>query len=517
MMTSPQTTPDGLIPDEDEGLQKGLSTRQINMIAIGSAIGTGLFLGTASRLETAGPSLAFMYLLCGFIGYLILRSLGELIVHRPTSGSFVSYTREFFGEKAAFFSGWLYWFNWAATAVADATALAIYIRWFGQYSDAINQIPQWLIALCVIVLVSGLNLVSVKFFGEMEFWFSLIKVLFLLTFLIVGTYMVIHGMPDGAPTGISLISENGGWFPRGVVPSLLVIQGVVFAFAGIELLGTTSGEAEHPKEDIPRAINAVVFRLLVFYFGSVLLLCLLMPYTDYSADESPFVTFFSSIGVPAAGAITQLVVITAALSSLNAGLYSTGRIVYSLSKSGSAPAWAGRTSRTGVPYGGILLTTGVALCGVVLNYFVPEQAFEVVLNIAALGTMASWAAISLSHMRFVRLAKQGKYERPSYRAPLSPATDVISLAFLAFVLVLMALDYPVGTWTLIASVLMSPLLIIGWFRVRDRVEFISRTHATYEEVTGEKAPDLAPPRVSPPPGKRQSGSTVWRGGAAKKR
>lgn len=483
----------GVLPDEDEGLQKGLSTRQINMIAIGSAIGTGLFLGAGSRLESAGPSLALMYLLCGFIGYLILRSLGELIVHRPTSGSFVSYTREFYGEKAAYVSGWLYWFNWAATAVADATALAIYIRWFAQYYAWIDDIPQWVVALSVIVLVTAMNLISVKFFGEMEFWFSLIKVAFLLTFLAVGIFMVIFGKPNGEPTGLSLISDYGGWFPNGVLPALIVIQGVVFAFAGIELLGTTSGEAEDPRRDIPRAINAVVFRLLLFYFGSVLLLCLLMPYTDYSGDESPFVTFFDSIGVPAAGPITQLVVITAALSSLNAGLYSTGRIMYSLSKAGSAPQWAGRVTKGGVPYGGILLTTGVALFGVVLNYLVPEAAFEVVLNISALGTMASWAAISLSHMRFVRLAKEGKYTRPSYRAPFSPATDIISLLFLVLVVVLMAFDYPVGTWTLVVSLLMWPALAFGWLKVRDRVEFISRSHVNYEKITGDRAPDIDPP------------------------
>ena len=275
-----------------------------------------------------------------------------------------------------------------------------------------------------------------------------------------------------------------------------MIQGVVFAYAGIELLGTTSGEAKNPRKDIPKAINAVVFRLLVFYFGSVLLLCMLLPYTQYSGDESPFVTFFNSIGVPYAGPITQLVVITAALSSLNAGLYSTGRIMYSLSKAGSAPQWAGKVTKGGVPYGGILMTTGVALFGVVLNYFVPEAAFEVVLNIAALGTMASWAAISLSHMRFVRLARQGKYTRPDYRAPFSPFTDIVSLLFLGLVVVLMAFDYPIGTWTLIVSLLMWPALAFGWFKVRDRVEFISRSHVNYEHVTGEQAPDIDPPIVT---------------------
>ncbi|WP_448854846.1 amino acid permease [Corynebacterium frankenforstense] len=466
----PVNTPPGHIhPDEDHGLQKGLGRRQLQMIAIGSAIGTGLFLGTGARLEQAGPSLALLYLICGFMGYLILRSLGELIVHRPTSGSFVSYSREFYGEKAAYAAGWLYWFNWAMTAVADGTAIAIYIKWFGQYSTTIAEIPQWLFALIVVLGVLALNLVSVKLFGELEFWFSAIKIGALILFLIVGTFFVLFGSPSGDPTGLQLITQSGGFMPNGILPALIVVQGVVFAYAGIELVGTTSGETPNPRRDIPKAINLVVFRIVLFYFGSVLLLCLLLPYTEYSAGESPFVTFFASIGVDAAAPIMQLIVITAALSSLNAGLYSTGRILHSLALAGSAPKFAARVSRNGVPYGGILLTTIVAIAGVGLNYVVPEQTFEIVLNLAALGTMASWAAITLSHLKFYRLARAGRYRRPDYQARFTPWTNYLTLAFLGGVLVLMTFDYPVGTWTLLVSLLFWPALVLGWKVNRKRI------------------------------------------------
>ena len=225
---------------------------------------------------------------------------------------------------------------------------------------------------------------------------------------------------------------------------------------------------------IPRAINLVILRIAVFYVGSVLLLCLLLPYTAYSATESPFVTFFESIDVAAAAPLMQLVVITAALSSLNAGLYSTGRIVHSMAMAGSAPRFAGRLTASGVPYGGILLTAVVALLGVGLNLVVPEEAFEIVLNLAALGTMAGWAAITMSHMKFVALAKRGLYHRPPYRAPLSPFTDWLTLAFLAGVLVLMAVDYPVGTWTLVSSLALVPCLVLGWYLVRGRVHEIAQ-------------------------------------------
>lgn len=461
---------------ETEGLEKGLSARQLQMIAIGSAMGTGLFLGSGARLEQAGPSLALLYLVCGFFGYLILRSLGELIVHRPSSGSFVSYSREFFGEKAAYAAGWLYWFNWAMTAVADATAIAIYFRWFGQYVNWINDVPQWVSALFVVITVLALNLVSVKLFGELEFWFSLIKVGALVVFLLVGIYFVAFGSPSGADTGFHLITNNGGFLPNGLLPAMIVIQGVVFAYAGIELVGTTSGETKDAERVIPRAINAVMFRIAVFYFGSILLLCMLLPYTSYSANESPFVTFFASIGIDAAAPITQLVVITAAFSSMNAGLYSTGRIMHSMAMAGSAPKFAGKLTAKGVPFGGILLTTLVALAGVVLNYLVPSEAFEIVLNLAALGTMAGWAAITLSHMRFVQLTKKGLYQRPKYRAPLTPVANYLTLAFLVGVIILMAFDYPVGTWTLVASLLFWPALVIGWFFVKDRVAAVHDEH-----------------------------------------
>ena len=465
---------------EQDGFHKGLGARQLQMIAIGSAIGTGLFLGTGGRLAIAGPSLAIIYAICGFFGYLILRALGELIVHRPSSGSFVSYTREFYGEKSAYFAGWLYWLNWAMTAVADATAIAIYIAWFGQYSPFVASIPQWLTALVVVLIVVSMNLISVKVFGELEFWFAFIKILALLIFMVVGIWLLISGHPSGSPVGFTMFNENGGFFPMGVFPAMLVVQGVVFAYAGIELVGTTSGETRNAEKIIPKAINTVILRIAVFYVGAVILLCLLLPYTTYSDTESPFVTFFNSIGVDYAAPIMQLVVITAAASSMNAGMYSTGRILHSMSVAGSAPRFASKLSKSGVPVAGILMTTVVALFGVALNAVVPEQAFEIVLNIASIGTMVSWAAISLSHLKFLKLAKQGLYSRPGYRAPGGVFSDWAVLVFIAVVVVLMALDYPVGTYTLGFTVLIViPLLMWGWTRVRDRVEELARVREGY--------------------------------------
>ncbi|MDO5031819.1 amino acid permease [Corynebacterium sp.] len=471
--TAPHESEKAVFSSEDQGLHQEMSNRQLQMIAIGSAIGTGLLLGTGGRLQQAGPFLAVLYLICGFFGYIILRSLGELIVYRPSSGSFVSYAREFYGEKMAFVTGWLYWGNWAMTLVADATAVAIYIKWFRQYFDWINAIPQWFLALGVIGCILLFNMMSVKIFGELEYWFSLIKVVALLIFMLVAIGVVIFGHPNGDPTGFSLISDAGGWLPNGFLPAVIVIQGVVFAYAGIELVGTTSGETKDVEKHVPRAVNNVLMRILVFYFGAVLLLTLVLPYTTYVAEVSPFVTFFESLGVGAAAPIFQLVVITAAISSLNAGLYSTGRIMYNLSTSGSGPKFGARMSKSGVPYGGIVMAAFVGLAGVFLNYVVPEMAFEIVLNLAALGTLASWGAIALAHLKFVRLAGEGRYTRPKYRSPFGVAGDWSVLIFIALVIVLMAFDYPIGTYALAATLLLIPVFVAMWFAWRERIRKIA--------------------------------------------
>jgi APC family amino acid-polyamine-organocation transporter len=455
--------------DEDQGLSKGMGQRQLQMIAIGSAIGTGLLLGTGGRLEQAGPFLAVLYLVCGFFGYIILRGLGELIVYRPSSGSFVSYAREFYGEKAAFITGWLYWGNWAMTIIADSTAVALYILWFDRYTSVLDSIPQWLLALGVVVFILGFNMLSVKIFGELEYWFSLIKIVGLLVFMALGIWVVLTGHPQGYDTGFQLISEGGGWLPNGLLPAIVVIQGVVFAYAGIELVGTTSGETKNVEKIIPKAVNAVLFRIIFFYFGSVMLLTMVLPHTEYIAGVSPFVTFFDSFGIGVAAPIFQLVLITAALSSLNAGLYSTGRVMYNMSISGSGPKFGKALSKDGVPYGGILLAGAIAFAGVFLNFVVPEMAFEIVLNLAALGTMASWAAISMAHWKFVKLSKTGEYERSSYRSPFNAWGDIAVVIFIGVVIILMAFDWPVGTYTLAASLLLIPMFWLGWRACKPQV------------------------------------------------
>lgn len=476
---------------EDAGYQKSLKPRQIQMIAIGGAIGTGLFLGAGGRLAAAGPSLILAYALCGFFAFLILRALGELVLHRPTTGSFVSYAREFFGEKAAFVSGWFYWLVWATTTVADITAAALYMNFFGNYVPWIGAVPQWAWALISLVVVLGLNLISVKVFGEMEFWFAFVKVAALVIFLIVGTYFVIFGTPTGSPVGVQLILDNGGFFPTGVLPMIVLMQGVIFAYASIELVGTAAGETENPQKIIPKAINSVVFRIGVFYVGSVILLSLLLPYTSYQKGVSPFVTFFGSIGIEGVDVIMNLVVLTAALSSLNAGLYSTGRILRSMSVNGSAPKFASRMNKAGVPYGGIAITAAVSLLGVPLNYLLPGEAFEIVLSVAAVGIITTWATILLCQIQLKRWADKGWLQRPSFRMFGAPYTGYISLLFLGAVLIMIFIDSPA---TLLVTIMAVTLMVVGWFACRDRIRTIAETR---DGFTGAAAAIPSPHHQKP--------------------
>ncbi|MEU5421979.1 amino acid permease [Streptomyces sp. NPDC020799] len=455
----------------DAGYSKDLKSRHVNMIAIGGAIGTGLFLGAGGRLSSAGPSLFIAYAVCGVFAFFVVRALGELVLYRPSSGAFVSYAREFMGEKGAYTAGWLYFLNWATTGIADITAVATYTHYWGMFSS----LPQWVIALIALAVVLTVNLISVRYFGEMEFWFAIIKVAALMAFLVIGVFLLASQHDVGGHTpGLGNILDHGGVFPSGVMPMLMVIQGVVFAYASVELCGVAAGETKNPEKIMPKAINSIMWRVGIFYVGSVILLALLLPYNAFTGDESPFVTVLSKIGVPYAAGVMNLVVLTAALSSLNSGLYSTGRILRSMAMSGSAPKFTSRMNKGQVPYGGILLTAFFCVLGVALNFVVPKDAFEIVLNFAAIGIIGTWGMIMLCSLLFWRRSKDGRVTRPGYRLPWAPYTQIITLLFLAGVLGIMASDPGPSRTTVLCLPLIAAALVGGWFLVRGRVARVQR-------------------------------------------
>lgn len=465
-LPTPREAPDALFEAEAGGYAKGLKRRHIQMIAVGGAIGTGLFLAAGGRLHTAGPSLVIVYGVCGVIVFLVLRALAEMVLYRPTSGSFMSYSREFLGEKAAFVSGWMYFLLWATVGIADITAVALYAKYWGMF----DKVPQWVIALVALVFVLAVNLVSAKLFGEIEFWGAIIKVGALVGFMAIGAVVLGTGTEiDGHTTGISVVTDNGGLLPHGFLAAVIVIPGVIFAYSSLELVSIAAGETKEPRKIVPRATNSVIYRVAFFYCGSVLILALLLPWSAYSADESPFVTVLSAMGIPAAASVMNFVVLTAALSSVNSGLYATARILRSMAISGSAPTVVGKMSKSKVPVGAIALVSIAYAVGIVLNFLVPSDAFEIVLNFAALGILSTWMFILVTHLVFLKRCRSGQIDRPKYRLFLSPWTNYVAIAFLIAVFVLMWWDVPVGRITVIGTIPIALLLVGGWYLVRNRV------------------------------------------------
>nr|WP_254604786.1 amino acid permease [Acetobacter syzygii] len=453
---SPSDAPSG---QTAEGYRQGLGKRQIQMISVGGAIGTGLFLGAGSRLQAVGPSLAIVYLVCGVFSFLMLRALGELVMYRPTSGSFVSYAQEFLGDKASYVAGALSFFSWAMTGIVDITAVALYMHFWGVFAS----VPQWAMALMALVVITCMNLIGVKWFGEMEFWFSLIKVAALLIFLIVGTAILGLRVPvDGHATGLQLITEHGGLFPHGMLPALVLIQGVVFAYYGIEMIGTAAGECRNVREILPAAINNVIWRIMIFYVGTVTLLVMLLPWSSYQAGVSPFVTFFSRLGVPGTDSLMNMVVLTAALSSLNSGLYSTGRVLRALALNGTAPRYLAHMNKQAVPAAAILTTVAIYLIGVVLNYLLPSQIFEIVLNMASVGIVSTWCFILLCQIKLRQAIRAGRIAPTGFAMPGAPITAWLTIAFFISILVLMLFDYPTGTYSIMAIPALAALLFVGW-------------------------------------------------------
>src|SRR4051795_8753328 len=438
-MTQTEEAPQNSLHAEQAGYKQTLNRRHVQMIAIGGAIGTGLFLGSASRLHSNGPALLISYAAVGVIAYFLMRALGELVLHRATSGAFVSYMREFYGEKWAFITGWMYWLNWALTGIAELSAVGLYVQfWY-------PTMPTWATVLIALAVVLVINLLSARAFGEFEFYAALLKVTAIVIFLIVGLVIVIGGFSIGGhEAGFpNLWSNPGGFWPSSGdyvwYGPILAMSGVVFAYAAIEMVGVAAGEMEDAKTEVPKAVNAVIFRIAVFYCGSILLLVSMLPTTDYKSGTSPFVTVFERLGLGWMSTMIQMVLIVAALSSLNAGLYSTGRVLRSLGMAKQAPALTLKMSKQGVPWAGILMTSVVFVFGAVLNFLIPD-AFEVALEAADIGVLFTWATIFLCQLRLRSLVNRGVIEPSPFQMPGHPYTSIIGLVFLFLVLIGLAVS-----------------------------------------------------------------------------
>jgi amino acid transporter, AAT family len=406
-------------------LSRNLRSRHIQLIAIGGTIGVGLFLGSAKAIHNAGPGLLLAYVVGGVAIFFIMRALGELLTYRPVAGSFATYADEFCGPFAGFVTGWSYWFAWVVTAMAELTAIGIYVRyWF-------PDVPQWLPGLIVLGALWGSNLLAVRVFGELEFWFALVKVVTIVALIVAGLAVIfLHFGALGASAHVGNLWEHGGFLPFGIAGVLLTLQIVMFAYEGVELIGVTAGEARDPAVVLPRATNGIIVRILIFYIGAVAVIMALVPWTELSPSVSPFVFVFEKLRVPFAAAIINLVVITAATSSCNSGLFSTGRMLWSLAQRGQGPRAFARLSPQQVPAAGIHASAALMLLGVALNYMVPERVFTWVTSVALVGTFWTWGIILVSHRNYRLAVRAGKVAAAPFRMPCAPYANWLVLAFL---------------------------------------------------------------------------------------
>ncbi|MFI1972834.1 proline-specific permease ProY [Streptomyces cinnamoneus] len=456
-MTPPETAP------TEGGYKRSLGTRQTQMIAIGGTIGTGLFLGAGTAISQAGPSLILWYAVAGAVLFLVVRALGELLMYRPASGSFADYAREFLGPFWGYATAWTYWIMWVTTGMAEITAAGTFVRYWAP------DFAQWKTALIALVVLTCANLISVKIFGELEFWFAMIKVTAILGMILIGVGVLILGFGDAGDTAsVSHLWADGGIAPHGVGDSLMTLQIVLFAYLGVELVGVTAGETKDPEKNIPRAINSLPLRFALFYLGALVVILSVVSWSEFRPGTSPFVAAFAKIGIPAAAGIVNFVVLTSALSSCNAGgLYATARMLRTVGLNGDGPKALARLTGRGVPRTAVAVSAVVMAAGVGINALDPEHAFTYITSVSTGGAILVWSIILVTHMRYRRAATAGQVPASPYRMPGAPYTNWLALASFAFVTVLIGWEretrvalYVMGVWV--------ALLAVGWAALRGR-------------------------------------------------
>ena len=442
--------------DNGETLKRGLKNRHIQLIALGGAIGTGLFLGIAQTIKMAGPSVLLGYALGGFIAFLIMRQLGEMVAEEPVSGSFSHFAYKYWGDFFGFLSGWNYWVLYVLVSMAELSAVGIYVHFWWP------EIPTWISAAVFFVVINAVNLANVKLYGELEFWFALVKVVAILGMIAFGSWLLFTGA--GGPQASISNLWAGGFFANGFEGFVLSLAIIMFSFGGLELVGITAAEADDPRHSIPRAVNQVIYRILIFYIGALAILLSLYPWSQLAEGGSPFVLIFSALGSNLTANLLNIVVLTAALSVYNSGVYCNSRMLHGLAQQGNAPRLLAHVDRRGVPVPATLVSALATFACVVLNYVLPGEAFQLLMALVVASLVINWAMISLAHLKF-RRAKIAEGIEPFFKAFWFPFANYLCLAFLALMLVLLYLN---GETAAVALVPVWLLLIWVGYRCKLR-------------------------------------------------
>lgn len=444
---------------ENKGLSRSLSNFNIQLIAIGGAIGTGLFLGSSTAIKLAGPSILFAYIISGFVVFLFMRAMGEMLLSNEKFTSIGDFVGSFLGPRWEFLVTWTYWLCWIAGALAEFTAIGVYIRfWF-------PEMPSLLSGLLALGILMIINLSIVKMFGNLESGFSIVKILVIILFIAFGIVLMVQqttyvsSTSEKITVGVANLVDYGGFFPNGIKGFLLSFQMVIFGFAGVEMIGLTAGETKDEGKNLRRAINALPMRLLLFYVCSIAIILILIPWNQIDPGQSPFVSAFKLVGIPAAAGIINLTVLVASLSSSNTAMYSTSRILYTGARNKLLPKYFDQVSKKGIPKRALLFSCLIFLIGLLANFLVPDasQLFQMIASVTTICFLFVWSAIVLSHLKFKKLQPNTK---SSITMPFYPVSNILVLLFFVGVSVMLFFNPATQISLVIAPIWFAVLLII---------------------------------------------------------
>ncbi|UXR71373.1 MULTISPECIES: amino acid permease [unclassified Staphylococcus] len=459
---------------EDNQLHRGLSSRQIQMIALGGTIGVGLFMGASSTIAWTGPSVIFAYLLAGLFLFLVMRAMGEMVYLYPTTGSFANYATDYLHPVAGYITAWANIFQWIVVGMSEVIAVGAYMQFWWP------ELPTWIPGIIVIVTLAAANMISVKAFGEFEFWFAMIKIVTIILMIIAGFGLIFFGIGNGGePIGLGNLTEHGGFLPNGWLGFFFALSIVIGSYQGVELIGITAGETKDPQKNIKKAVNGVIWRILIFYIGAIFVIVTVYPWNDLQDLGSPFVATFAKVGITIAAGLINFVVITAAMSGCNSGIFSSSRMIYTLAQHGQLPKSFTKVMKNGVPFYAVLAVSIGIFVGVILNVVLPliiqgsENIFVYVYSASILPGMVPWFMILFSHIQFRKKFPEKVKDHP-FKMPFAPFSNYLTIAFLVLVLVGMLINGETRVSVIIGFLFlgfMGLFFFMRGYHKRDKEEF----------------------------------------------
>ena len=452
-------------------LKQGLSNRHIQLIALGGAVGTGLFLGISQTIKLAGPSVLLGYAIAGIIAFLIMRHLGEMVVEEPVSGSFSYFANKYWGLMAGFMSGWNYWVLYVLVSMAELSAIGTFVQFW------LPELPTWITALFFFIAINAINLINVRFFGESEFLFSCIKIIAILSMIFFGLYLLISG-DAGPQASVANLWQFGGFFPNGIQGFIMSLAIIMFAFGGLELIGITAAETINPSKTIPKAVNQIVYRILIFYIGAIGVLLCLFPWNQLAQGGSPFVLIFQSLNSHGVANVLNFVVLVAAISVYNSCIYCNSRMLHGLAMQGNAPRVLQRVNRRGIPvYAAGVSASITALC-VLINYLMPGKAFQFLMMLVVAALVVNWLMISWTHLKF-RKAMQQRHHQTTFQSIMSPWSNYLTIAFIFGILIIMSITPDMRLAVMLVPIWLIVLAVVYQlkYRKKDILTAEAQTHS----------------------------------------